>query len=168
MCSDSDVVEDAEAHCPLALGVMPGRANLAEDVRGLASHHDVDGVEPCSDGSAGGFPCALRCDRVDVEVFMALFDVLDRPGEASDMLRAVCHGDVGLVIFPERRFPAFQECEALVRQRLIDGPHPVWSLGMTIAGIVIEESVMGDQCCRHMLPSLLWSEPHANCDRRAI
>ena len=43
---DGRVGEQAEAHDAIGLGVVPGRAHLAEGVGGASRHHGVDGVEP--------------------------------------------------------------------------------------------------------------------------
>ena len=40
----------------LALGVVAGRAHLAEGVGGAARHHGVDGVEAGADGAQRGLP----------------------------------------------------------------------------------------------------------------
>ena len=69
---DDGVVEEAEAHGPVGLGVVTRRAHGAERVRDEAGHHRVD-REHCGAGGPRGRDEALRRQRrVGVEPGEAL------------------------------------------------------------------------------------------------
>ena len=122
--------EQAEAHGAVGLGVVAGRAHLAEGVGGPARHHGVDRRQPGADGAPRRFPGAGRDDRVAVDVRR----MLERPGgdgaHLFEVRLRVRQQDLLLDVVAQRRLLADEPGEDLVRQHLVDGPHAVGALGM--------------------------------------
>ena len=142
---DRDVVEKAKAHRPVTFGVMSRWANLAEGIRCVSRHHDIDGVEAGADGSAGGFPRAGRYDRIGIDIFVTARHVLCDFADLRQMLLAVRQRDIGLIVVAQRCSPALEGFEGLHRQRLVDGAHPIRPLGVSLARVVIEKGWMRDE-----------------------
>ena len=64
---DCYVAEEAEPHCPIAQGVMTGRAYSAEAARRLAAQREIHGVEHRAGAGSRGIPRSLADDGVGVE-----------------------------------------------------------------------------------------------------
>jgi len=65
--ADGDAVQQAEAHCGIAGGVVAGRAHGAEDPRHLARQHRVDGCDHRAGGAARGLGRGRRHRGVGIE-----------------------------------------------------------------------------------------------------
>ena len=88
---DGDVVEQAESHGPVALGVMAGRPDQGEGVADLAVQDIVGGFDRSSGGEPGGLIGEGGHGRVGVEL-----DVRPavRPGQEIDVSRSVDRGEL--------------------------------------------------------------------------
>jgi hypothetical protein len=142
---DGGVVEEAEAHRLVALGMMARRAHGAEGV-GRASAHDlVDGVDGRPDAVKRRSECPRRHDGVGIDLDHALL------GRGfHDRLRiggGMAERDLGERAF--RGLDALQECESLILKRLLDGADAVGAFGMARRRDMAEAGRMADQQRRH-------------------
>ena len=139
--ADGDVVEEAEAHRPIALGVVPGRPDRAERTLALAPHHEVGGEH---DG-AGGVLC--RRQRVRVERGVGVDEVQPCRGarllEGIDVRVAVHAGDLR-ARRRQRRVVAQVGVEPGGDQAVADGVQPVGALGMVRPHVVQQRGRVGD------------------------
>ena len=95
-------------------------------------------------------------------------NVLDCRSDVRKVLAAVSQSNVALVILAKRGFAAFEGRKTFARQCLVDGPHSIRPFGVIFSGVVIEESRMRDQDCRHLFRRSLRDMLQASSDSRAI
>jgi hypothetical protein len=153
---DGNVVEEAEAHRPLAFGVVTAGTHLAEGVANARAlvHDLVDGLEARADRAQGRLPASRRHDRIGVE--MDVSGAGPRLPDGVDVAWRVGAGDVLLHVRAQRRLGALQSIEGLMRQHLVDGPHAVGPLGMAQTGIVPGEAGMSYEERRHVVTIRGW------------
>src|SRR5262245_20334662 len=142
---DGGVVEEAKSHRARGLGVVAGGARGDEGVCSLAGHHLVDRVHGAAGRAQGVLKAAGWYRRVSIEPKQALFRA--RVADGSHILHGVAKRD-GLER-GGRRLDAHERAKALVSERPVDGPQPVWPLGMASRRDVIEAGRVGDEKRRH-------------------
>ena len=146
---DGGVGEQAEAHGAVGLGVMAGRAHLAEGVGGFAADDGVDRGETGADGAQRCLPGAGGHDGVAVDVARVLERARRNGAHFFQMRLRVREQDLLLDILAQRRLGALQAVEHLMRQHLVDGAHAVGALGVPGAGVVLSEGRVRQKECRH-------------------
>ena len=131
---DGHVVEQAEAHRALRLGVMAGRAHEAEGPVEAALEHALDRIRDRSRGPQGGGVGARAGLGVGIEA--------DRPpgggGHRRDMRRGV-HAEELLTRGVARKGQLQPLLETRFADALAQRLQPLRPLGMARAGIVLAE-----------------------------
>ena len=135
---DRSIVEQAEAHGPRGLGVVPGRTYRHESICSPAAHHLVDRVHAAAHRSERRLEAAGRHRGIGVEPHHALLgrgvahrgDVVHRMAERD---RFECR---------HRRFDAGQVLEPLVGECPINSAQPIGTLRMSRRRQVIETGGM--------------------------
>ena len=135
------VVEQAESHRLVRLGVMAGRAHRADRVLGLAAGHGVDRGENGAGRAERGFARAGRDDRVAVDHRAAhrrdhAEDAVDEFGRMAERQEA----GIG-----HRRLAPIERRELGRLQRLQNRGQALGPLRVALAGIMIEAGRMGKQ-----------------------
>ena len=155
-----DVVEKAKAHRPVAFGMMPRRAHLAEGVGGFFGDDVIDSFKSGTDRAQPRLPATFRYYRISVDM-MGVFagsgtGLFDRLVKVTGMNAA----DRLLDIVAQRCLDAHEVLVDVVRQYLVDGAHAIRALGMTRPGVVIDEARMGNEESCHLFQ-------HCHCALKA-
>src|SRR5579872_1882904 len=147
---DRSVVEEAEAHRRLGLGVMARRAHRDESVGAAPAHHRVDGARRSARGATRRLERSWRHRRVGVEATQALLrrGALDR-GE----IRLGMDAQQRLAADQRRRL-AREQRKALLLKRPLDRLDALRAFGMAIARVMVERRWMREQDRRHGVPPL--------------
>ena len=143
---DGDVGEQAEAHGAVLLGVVAGRANLAEGVGDAAvlGHHRIDGAQARPDAEQRRVQGSGGHRRVRVDL-----DQRDADGghraNAFEVRRLMRAQDRLLDVVAHRRRLTHQGGEGVGRQRGVDGGHAFGPLDVEWSRVVLQESRMRQQ-----------------------
>jgi hypothetical protein len=137
---DGDVVEEAEAHCSVGLGVVAGRPQPAEGEarRTLVAEQPVDGVDGAPSRVQRRLPGARARDGVVVDVAAAALD------ERLDRLDVCGVMDPQKLLDLRRRgLDHLEPHPVALRHRLLDGDEAALVLGVR-TGLVLEGTAVAD------------------------
>ena len=135
---DGDVVEQAETHGAIALGVVAGRANEGKAVAESPRHHLFAELEQAADGQQGGGERSRRHGGIGVEgVALEIAGALD----AGEVVVAVHQGHL-IGRRQARRETA--QTRPFAHRGQQDGD-ALGALGVTVAGVVLRETLVEDE-----------------------
>ena len=138
---DRDVVEQAEAHGGIGLGMVPGRPHRAERIVRRPAEHRIDRRDHGAGRAQRRLAGAARHAGVGVEGNDAGFR--DRRQHGLDEAPVVDEGEC--VDRRRRRFLPHQWREFRCLQRRQDGAQPVGAFGMVRPHLVRQAGRMGEQ-----------------------
>jgi hypothetical protein len=139
---DGDIVEEAEAHRAVALGMMTGWADGGKGGLGLAFHHEIDGARRPTRRAESGLGAAGAHRRVGVERDAVALLGADRE-DAADMGRVMRGFE--LLDRGVRGGFAGEGGEFLGVQRLQDGAQTIGLFGVALPGVMLETGGVGDE-----------------------
>ena len=142
---DGRLVEEAEAHGAVLLGMVAGRAHGAEGILGLGAEHRIDGGGRSPHGAQGRLQRVGRHHRIGVDVFEAALG-----GDGHDLLHMLGRmGHEELLLDGARRLTP-QGCSKVGRlQHRIDRLDAVDALGMAGRRFMAEAGPVGVNEGRH-------------------
>ena len=144
---NGDVGENAKAHGPLALGMVAARPHLTKDVadaRGLI-HDAVDPGQPGPHRAQRRLPRLGRKHRIRIEPHRSLTLAGTHALHPIKVGERMRERDRRLDVLAQRRLLAPEAVEGFVRQRLVDGAHPIGPLGMARPRVMLNKARVGDQ-----------------------
>ena len=153
--ADGDVVEQAEAHCLVAFGMVARRADGTKGIVEALVRHQIDGIDHRPRSPERRLGRARAHDGVGVNM-----DVMFAYGLFRERAQDAVHEPRGMN--PEQilarglaRLAAHQILERLLLQAVQHGPQPVGTFGMARWGLMVEAGWMADQTCRHCRTRML-------------
>ncbi len=138
-CGDGGLIEKAESHGAVALGMMTGWSHGAKGVGRITLEDSIDGRCGGPHGTQDCFKCTGRHHRIAVEVFKIIVH-----RQRQDALHVIFGmGQKNILLAALRCFEDGQTLEVGRLQDLHDRLHAVDPLGMTLRCHVLQGRCMG-------------------------